>query len=52
MKRWNGWGDEQTTYPLPELSPVESSSNLWAEIRWAAKSEGIVHLEDLLLRRV
>ncbi len=20
MKRWNGWGDEQTTYPLPDLA--------------------------------
>jgi glycerol-3-phosphate dehydrogenase len=52
MKRWNGWGDEQTKYPLHELSHVESSSILWAEIRWAVRAEGIVHLEDLLLRRV
>ena len=35
-----------------EFSHVESTGNLWAEIRWAAKSEGIIHLEDLLLRRV
>jgi glycerol-3-phosphate dehydrogenase len=25
---------------------------LWAELRWAARSEGVVHLDDLLLRRV
>jgi glycerol-3-phosphate dehydrogenase len=25
---------------------------LWSELRWAARSEGVVHLEDLLLRRV
>jgi glycerol-3-phosphate dehydrogenase len=25
---------------------------LWAEIRWAARAEGVVHLDDLLLRRV
>lgn len=35
-----------------EFSYIESSENLWAEIRWAARSEGIVHLDDLLLRRV
>ncbi len=37
---------------LEEFKPVENSINLWAEIRWAARGEGIVHLEDLLLRRV
>ena len=26
--------------------------NLWAELRWAARAEGVVHLDDLLLRRV
>jgi glycerol-3-phosphate dehydrogenase len=35
-----------------EFKPVENSINLWAEIRWAARVEGIVHLDDLLLRRV
>ena len=25
---------------------------LWSELRWAARSEGVVHLDDLLLRRV
>lgn len=35
-----------------EFSFVRSSPNLWVELRWAAQSEGIVHLEDLLLRRV
>jgi glycerol-3-phosphate dehydrogenase len=35
-----------------ELISVESSVSLWAEVRWAARTEGIVHLEDLLLRRV
>jgi glycerol-3-phosphate dehydrogenase len=24
----------------------------WAELRWAARNEGVVHLDDLLLRRV
>ena len=35
-----------------DFNHIESSPNLWAEIRWAARREGIVHLEDLLLRRV
>ncbi len=35
-----------------ELEPVPGTSTLWAELRWAARAEGVVHLEDLLLRRV
>jgi glycerol-3-phosphate dehydrogenase len=35
-----------------ELAPIQSSSSLWAELRWAARAEGVVHLDDLLLRRV
>lgn len=35
-----------------ELTPIEDTSSLWAELRWAANSEGVVHLSDLLLRRV
>jgi glycerol-3-phosphate dehydrogenase len=35
-----------------ELEPIEQLPNLWAEIRWAAREEGVEHLDDLLLRRV
>ena len=35
-----------------ELHPIGTSPALWAELRWAARSEGVVHLDDLLLRRV
>jgi len=35
-----------------ELEPVEQTNNLWAELRWAARAEAVVHLDDLLLRRV
>lgn len=35
-----------------ELTPVGETSALWAELRWAARAEGVVHLDDLLLRRV
>ncbi len=35
-----------------ELQPIDRTPSLWAELRWAARNEGVVHLEDLLLRRV
>ena len=35
-----------------ELEAIDSLPNIWAELRWAARSEGVVHLDDLLLRRV
>jgi glycerol-3-phosphate dehydrogenase len=31
---------------------IASTPNIWAELCWAARTEGIVHLDDLLLRRV
>lgn len=34
-----------------ELSPVPTTRTLWAELRWAARHEAVVHLDDLLLRR-
>jgi glycerol-3-phosphate dehydrogenase len=35
-----------------EFTPVKGTQVLWAELSWAARSEGVVHLDDLLLRRV
>jgi glycerol-3-phosphate dehydrogenase len=36
-----------------ELEPMEPGCPaLWAEARWAAEQEAVVHLDDLLLRRV
>lgn len=35
-----------------ELELIPTTNVYWAELRWAARSEGVVHLEDLLLRRV
>jgi glycerol-3-phosphate dehydrogenase len=35
-----------------ELEPIAAGPCLWAELRWAARAEGVVHLDDLLLRRV
>lgn len=38
--------------PPAERSKIPHTDALWAELRWAAAQEGVVHLEDLLLRRV
>jgi glycerol-3-phosphate dehydrogenase len=35
-----------------ELAVINQTNILWAELRWAARAEGVIHLEDLLLRRV
>jgi glycerol-3-phosphate dehydrogenase len=35
-----------------ELEQIPGTPNLWAELRWAAKAEGVLHLDDLLLRRL
>ncbi|MGA2112834.1 MAG: glycerol-3-phosphate dehydrogenase/oxidase [Anaerolineales bacterium] len=35
-----------------DLAPVCGTQYLWAELRQAARAEGVVHLDDLLLRRV
>jgi glycerol-3-phosphate dehydrogenase len=35
-----------------ELKPIQKLPSLWAELRWAAREEGVEHLDDLLLRRV
>ena len=34
-----------------ELNTIPCTGTLWAELRWAVRDEGIVHLEDLMLRR-
>jgi glycerol-3-phosphate dehydrogenase len=44
---------ELVTLARPEeVSPIEGTPYLWAELRWAAHNEGVVHLDDLLLRRL
>jgi len=35
-----------------ELQPIDGLESVWAELRWAARAEGVLHLDDLLLRRV
>ena len=34
-----------------ELEPIPGTLTLWAELRWAARTEQVCHLDDLLLRR-
>jgi glycerol-3-phosphate dehydrogenase len=37
---------------LPEgVARIDGTPVLWSELRWAARDEGVVHLDDLLLRR-
>jgi glycerol-3-phosphate dehydrogenase len=40
-----------TAHP-DELELIPGTPYLWAEMRWAARSEYVVHLEDLLARRL
>jgi len=35
-----------------ELDLIPGTPVMWAELRWAARAEGVAHLDDLLLRRV
>ena len=39
----NGQGD---------LDAIPGTASIWAELSWAAQAEGVVHLDDLLLRRL
>lgn len=51
--RYGKEADELVNAAQPgELENIPNSNVLWAELRWAARSEGVVHLDDLLLRRV
>ncbi|HKG94490.1 MAG TPA: glycerol-3-phosphate dehydrogenase/oxidase [Gemmatimonadaceae bacterium] len=34
-----------------ELETIPDTLTRWAELRWAARAEGVTHLDDLLLRR-
>jgi glycerol-3-phosphate dehydrogenase len=34
-----------------EMETIAGTNCLWAEVRWAARAEGVCHLDDLLFRR-
>jgi len=36
----------------PDLEPIPGTPYLWAELRQAARAEAVIHLDDLLLRRL
>ncbi|MEJ2706891.1 MAG: glycerol-3-phosphate dehydrogenase/oxidase [Anaerolineales bacterium] len=55
--RWLGrYGEEAPQVAAAarsgELERITTSPSRWAELRWAARQEAVVHLDDLLLRRV
>jgi glycerol-3-phosphate dehydrogenase len=57
LRRLAGWYGEKTadllrTATRDDLQPISNSPYLWAELRWAARHGQVVHLDDLLLRRV
>ena len=45
------WPQVISTSKGGELQPVPGTNTLWTELRWAARNEGVVHLDDLLMRR-
>jgi glycerol-3-phosphate dehydrogenase len=40
----------EEAYP-GELESIPETPYLWAEVRWAVRKEGVIHLDDLLMRR-
>lgn len=57
LHRWSGrFGNELPLFlesiRAEENKFIPNTTAYWAEIRWATKNEGVVHLDDLLLRRV
>ena len=56
-RRLLGRYGSEATFLLSAAGPEErqlvpGTRALWAELTWAARAEGVVHLDDLLLRRV
>jgi glycerol-3-phosphate dehydrogenase len=35
-----------------EMEAIPGTNMMWSELRWAAREEGVLHLDDLLLRRI
>lgn len=55
MRLVGRYGDDAATLltiaQSEEWQPIGETPTLWAELRWAAYAEGVIHLDDLLLRR-
>jgi glycerol-3-phosphate dehydrogenase len=53
LGRYGGDANELIKSAQPgELEHISDTPNFWAELRWAARSEAVLHLDDLLMRRV
>ncbi|RME91620.1 MAG: glycerol-3-phosphate dehydrogenase/oxidase [Anaerolineae bacterium] len=53
LGRYGRWAARLVEIASPdELEPIAPLPALWAELRWAAHAEAVLHLDDLLLRRV
>jgi glycerol-3-phosphate dehydrogenase len=53
LSRFGTYANEVFSLARPgELEAIPGTQTLWAELRWAARAEGVIHLDDLLLRRV
>jgi glycerol-3-phosphate dehydrogenase len=53
LGRYGGRASDLISQAEPkELAHISDTPYLWAELRWAARSEGVIHLDDLLLRRL
>jgi glycerol-3-phosphate dehydrogenase len=48
-----GFRDWQTAVTSPaDQEPIPATPYRWSELRWAARAEQVVHLDDLLMRRL
>lgn len=52
LARYGAESEALFTASGADLQPVDGTVYLWAELRQAARAEGVIHLDDLLLRRV
>jgi glycerol-3-phosphate dehydrogenase len=52
LGRYGNLADQVVAAQPGDLEPIPGTNALWLELRWAARSEAVMHLEDLLLRRV
>jgi glycerol-3-phosphate dehydrogenase len=50
--RYGQLADQLLAQAQPEdCVPIDSTDYLWAELPWVAAHEGVIHLQDLMLRR-
>jgi glycerol-3-phosphate dehydrogenase len=53
LGRYGNLADQVVQGTAPnELESIPGTNVLWIELKWAARAEAVMHLDDLLLRRV